>query len=64
MMELRFELKKLLLKETFSIAYGNYNHRNVLLIELSHQKCECVAIHYRQIHLNDFVLKLKEIQQV
>lgn len=64
MMELRFELKKLHLKEIFSIAYGNYNHRDALLIELSHQKCECVAIDYRQIHLNDFVLKLKEIQQV
>lgn len=64
MMELRFELKKLHLKETFSIAYTNYNHRNALLIELSHQKCECVAIDYYQIHLNDFVLKLKEIQQV
>jgi hypothetical protein len=37
-----------------------------LLIELSHQKCkgygECVAIDYYQINLNDFVLKLKEIQ--
>ncbi|MBW8522303.1 chloromuconate cycloisomerase [Chryseobacterium chendengshani] len=65
-MELRFELKKLHLKETFSIAYGNYNHRDALLIELSHQNCkgygECVAIDYYQIDLQSFVLKLKEIQ--
>ncbi|MFL9835609.1 enolase C-terminal domain-like protein [Chryseobacterium terrae] len=65
-MELKFELKKLHLKETFSIAYGNYNHRDVLLIELSHQNCkgygECVAIDYYQINLQSFVLKLKEIQ--
>lgn len=65
-MELRFELKKLHLKETFSIAYGNYTHRDALLIELSHQNCkgygECVAIDYYQIDLQDFVLKLKEVQ--
>ena len=65
-MELRFELKKLHLKETFSIAYGNYTHRDALLIELSHQNCkgygECVAIDYYQINLHDLVLKLKEVQ--
>jgi L-alanine-DL-glutamate epimerase-like enolase superfamily enzyme len=65
-MELRFELKQLQLKETFSIAYGNYDKREVLLIELSHQNCkgygECVAIDYYQIDLQSFVLKLKEIQ--
>lgn len=65
-MELKFELKKLHLKETFSIAYGNYNHRDALLIELSHQNCkgygESVAIDYYQINLHDFVLKLKKVQ--
>lgn len=65
-MQLRFELKKLQLKETFSIAYGNYNHRDALLIELSHQNSkgygECVAIDYYQINLQRFVVKLKEIQ--
>jgi L-alanine-DL-glutamate epimerase-like enolase superfamily enzyme len=65
-MELRFDLKKLQLKETFSIAYGNYNHRDALLIELSHQNFkgygECVAIDYYQIDLQSFILKLKEIQ--
>jgi len=65
-MELRFELKELHLKETFSIAYGNYNKRDALLVELSHQNCkgygECVAIDYYQIDLQSFVLKLKEIR--
>ncbi|SDQ49338.1 L-alanine-DL-glutamate epimerase [Chryseobacterium soldanellicola] len=65
-MELRFELKQLHLKETFSIAYGNYDKREALLIELSHQNGkgygECVAIDYYQIDLQSFVLKLKEIQ--
>ncbi|WP_411811753.1 enolase C-terminal domain-like protein [Chryseobacterium scophthalmum] len=65
-MKIKFTLKKLQLKETFSIAYGNYNHRDALLIELSHQNCkgygECVAIDYYQINLQDFVLKLKEVQ--
>ncbi|WP_265426566.1 enolase C-terminal domain-like protein [Chryseobacterium sp. YIM B08800] len=65
-MKLKFELKEIHLKETFSIAYGNYNHRDVLLIELSHQNCkgygECVAIDYYQINLQDFVLKLKGVQ--
>jgi hypothetical protein len=36
-MELRFERRPLYLKETFSIAYGNYDKREALLIELSHQ---------------------------
>lgn len=65
-MEFRFELKKLHLKETFSIAYGNYKHRDALLIELSHQNCkgygECVAIDYYEIDLQNFVLKLNEIR--
>ncbi|MDQ0592422.1 L-alanine-DL-glutamate epimerase-like enolase superfamily enzyme [Chryseobacterium ginsenosidimutans] len=65
-MELRFELKQLHLKETFSIAYGNYDKRDALLIKLSHQNCEgygeCVSIDYYQIDLQSFVLKLKEIQ--
>ncbi|MCW3160883.1 enolase C-terminal domain-like protein [Chryseobacterium oryctis] len=67
-MELRFELKQLQLKETFSIAYGNYDTREALIIELSHQGCkgygECVAIDYYKINLQDFVLKLKKIQSI
>ena len=65
-MQLHFHKTELHLKETFSIAYGNYNHRDALLIELSHQNCkgygECVAIDYYQINLQSFVLKIQEIQ--
>ncbi|MCS3867253.1 L-alanine-DL-glutamate epimerase-like enolase superfamily enzyme [Chryseobacterium ginsenosidimutans] len=65
-MKINFTLKELRLKETFSIAYGNYNKRDALLIQLSHQNCkgygECVAIDYYHIDLQNFVLKLKEIQ--
>lgn len=65
-MELRFERRPLYLKETFSIAYGNYDKRDVLLIELSHHKCkgygESVAIDYYNIDLRSFVLRLNEIQ--
>jgi L-alanine-DL-glutamate epimerase-like enolase superfamily enzyme len=65
-MELRFELKNLQLKETFSIAYGNYNKREALLIELSSKGCkgygECVAIDYYQIDLHAFVSTLKKIR--
>ncbi|MDN5394935.1 MAG: chloromuconate cycloisomerase, partial [Chryseobacterium sp.] len=65
-MELHFELKTLQLKETFSIAYGNYNRREALLVELSYLNCkgygECVAIDYYKINLKDFVIRLKEIQ--
>jgi L-alanine-DL-glutamate epimerase-like enolase superfamily enzyme len=65
-MELNYELKKLQLKETFSIAYGNYDTREALLIELSYLNCkgygECVAIDYYQIDLKNFIIRLKEIQ--
>ncbi len=65
-MNLNFELKELCLKETFSIAYGNYDKRDALLVELSHLGMkgygECVAINYYGINLDDFVLKLKQIQ--
>lgn len=64
-MKLNFTIKELCLKETFSIAYGNYDKREALSIELFHQNCkgygECVAIDYYQVDLQSFVLKLKEI---
>lgn len=63
---INFGIRQLLLKETFSIAYGNYNRRDALLIELSYQGFkgygECVAIDYYRISLQDFIVKLKEIQ--
>ncbi|CAA7195754.1 enolase C-terminal domain-like protein [Chryseobacterium potabilaquae] len=65
-MRVNFAIKQLQLKETFSIAYGNYNKREVLFIELSHHHIrgygECVAIDYYQINLQSFIIKLKNIQ--
>lgn len=67
-MKLSWQKTRLNLKETFSIAYGNYDFRDALLISLSHQNKtgfgECVAINYYGIDLDDFILKLKEIQLV
>lgn len=65
-MQLHFYKTELLLKETFSIAYGNYDKRDALVIKLSHLGCEgfgeCVAINYYGINLQEFILKLKQIQ--
>lgn len=65
-MKLQFGIKQLLLKETFSIAYGNYDRREALLVELSHGSCsgygECVAIDYYQIDLPFFIVTLKKIR--
>ena len=65
-MQLHFYKTELHLKETFSIAYGNYDKRDALVVKLSHLGKdgygECVSINYYGINLEDFVLKLKEIQ--
>lgn len=65
-MKLSWQPKKLLLKETFSISYGNYDFRDALLISLSYKDKtgfgECVAINYYGINLDEFILKLKENQ--
>lgn len=64
-MQLHFHKTELHLKETFSIAYGNYDKRDALVVKLSHLGKdgygECVAINYYGINLEDFILKLKEI---
>ena len=65
-MQLHFHKTELHLKETFSIAYGNYDKRDALVVKLSHLGKdgygECVSINYYGINLEDFILKLKEIQ--
>ncbi|SHG82167.1 enolase C-terminal domain-like protein [Chryseobacterium sp. OV279] len=65
-MRISWEIKELKLKETFSIAYGNYDKREALLVELSYLNCkgygECVAIDYYQIDLKKFIARLKEIK--
>ncbi|SFN72933.1 L-alanine-DL-glutamate epimerase [Chryseobacterium oleae] len=67
-MELYFELKTLQLKETFSIAYGNYDKREALLVELSYLNVkgygECVAIDYYQIDIRKFVVRLTKIKRL
>ena len=65
-MNLSWQIVRLNLKETFSISYGNYDFREALIVSLKSHHCigfgECTAIDYYQINLNDFVLKLQEIQ--
>ena len=64
-MNLSWQIVRLNLKETFSIAYGNYSFREALIISLSKKDCkgygECTAIDYYQINLADFVQKLDVI---
>ena len=65
-MNLSWKPIKLLLKETFSISYGNYSFREALIISLSKNGKtgygECTAIDYYGINLSDFTKKLAEIQ--
>lgn len=65
-MKLQFFKTKLQLIETFSIAYGNYDFRNALVVSLSHSSetgyGECVEINYYGIHLEEFITKLQELQ--
>ncbi len=65
-MNLTWKKYRLLLKETFSIAYGNYDYRDSLTIILSKNGekgyGECVAINYYQIDLDDFEKTLSFIQ--
>lgn len=65
-MNLSWESRKLNLKETFSISYGNYNSRDALLIRLSHHGetgyGECVGINYYGIDLSEFIISLEKIK--
>lgn len=65
-MKLFWQIVRFDLKETFSIAYGNYSYREALIISLSKNDCkgygECTAIDYYQINLVDFVQKLHVVK--
>jgi L-Ala-D/L-Glu epimerase len=65
-MNLSWQIVRLNLKETFSIAHGNYSFREALIISLSKNDCkgygECTAIDYYQINLADFVQKLNVVK--
>jgi L-alanine-DL-glutamate epimerase-like enolase superfamily enzyme len=66
-MKLSWQIVRLNLKDTFSIAYGNYSYREALIVFLKSNNFfgygECTAIDYYQINLADFVLKLEIIQK-
>ena len=67
-MKIFWKRTQLKLKETFSIAHGNFDVRNALLITLSHDGKsgfgESVEITYYGISLDDFEKKLTEIASV
>ena len=65
-MILSWKIVKFNLKETFTIAYGNYSFREALIIQLQKNNCsgygECTEIDYYQINLSDFTTKLNIIK--
>ena len=65
-MILTWQIVRFTLKETFSIAYGNYNHRDALVVELKYQGLsgygECTAIDYYKINLAEYSLFLNRIK--
>lgn len=65
-MQLSWQIVRFALKETFSISYGNYTHRDALIISLSSHGItgygECTSIDYYSINLLDFEQKLLVIQ--
>lgn len=67
-MNLSWQIVRFALKETFSISYGNYSHREALIITLKQNGIsgygECTAIDYYQINLADFSQKLTSIQSL
>lgn len=65
-MKLHWQTVRFNLKETFAIAYGNYNFREALIITLEKSGCkgygECTSIDYYQINLVEFGQSLAAIQ--
>ncbi|HKX85407.1 MAG TPA: enolase C-terminal domain-like protein [Flavobacterium sp.] len=61
-MQLSWQIVTFELKETFSISYGNYSHREALIVSLSNNGFigygECTAIDYYGVKLADFVNQL------
>jgi L-alanine-DL-glutamate epimerase-like enolase superfamily enzyme len=57
-MKLHWQIVRFQLKETFAIAYGNYTHREALIVTLEKNGVkgygECTAINYYNINLVDF----------
>ena len=67
-MVLSYQIYRLSLKETFSISYGSYNHRDALIISLSHAGYtgygECTEIDYYYVSLQQFRNQLQQLQFV
>ncbi|MFC4818235.1 enolase C-terminal domain-like protein [Flavobacterium sp. GCM10023249] len=61
-MQLSWQVVTLELKETFSISYGNYSHREALIVTLVYNGIagygECTAIDYYGVKLSDFEKQL------
>ena len=66
-MVLSWQIVRFQLKETFAIAYGNYTHREALIVTLEKSGYkgygECTAIDYYHISLADFEQILFKIKQ-
>ena len=65
-MKLHWQIVRFQLKETFAIAYGNYTHREALIITLEKSGSkgygECTSIDYYHINLTDFEIILEKIK--
>lgn len=65
-MKIHWQIVKFKLKETFAIAYGNYNYREALIVSLKHHNCigygECTSIDYYHINLLDFEQILEKVK--
>ncbi|UPT70846.1 MAG: hypothetical protein M0D53_17650 [Flavobacterium sp. JAD_PAG50586_2] len=65
-MVLSWQIVQFQLKETFAIAYGNYTHREALIVTLemngSKGYGECTSIDYYHISLADFDVILTQIK--
>lgn len=66
-MQLTWKKVKLPLKETFSIAYGNYSFRNALIVVLKKSGTigygECTEIDYYGIKIENLIVELKSIKK-
>lgn len=65
-MVLAWQIVRFQLKETFAIAYGNYTHREALIVSLQKSGSkgygECTSIDYYNIRLADFEVILSKIK--
>lgn len=65
-MKLFWKIHRLFLRETFAIAYGNYDFRDALTVQLTYENVsgfgECVEINYYQINFDEFIAKLASLK--